>query len=157
MFLNIEAMGIIHHSNSPWAFLLHMLPKALGRWRPCADYKHLNEVTIPDRYPVPHIPDFSANLAEAKVFSKIDLVKGCYRIPVAPEDIPKTTTITPFGLYEFLRMPFGLKNTAQTIQRLMDTVCHSLETVFVYLDGILVASPEKASSTKATCTSQSIV
>ncbi|GFS07272.1 Pol polyprotein [Elysia marginata] len=57
-----------------------------------------------------------------------------------PDDIPKTANITPFGLYEFLRMPFGLKNAAQTFQRLMDTVLQGLTCAFVYLEDILVAS-----------------
>ena len=56
------------------------------------------------------------------------------------EDIPKTAIITPFGLYEYLRMPFGLKNVAQAFQRLMDTVFQGISCVFVYLDDILVAS-----------------
>ena len=70
-FLKMEAMGIIHHSISPWASLLHMVPKASGGWRPCSDYGCLNEVTIPDRYLVPNILDFSANLAKAQVFPKM--------------------------------------------------------------------------------------
>ena len=63
---------------------------------------------------------------------------------VVPEKVPKTAIITPFGLYEFLKMPFRLQNTAQTFQRLMDTVGQGLESVFVYMDDILVASPEEA-------------
>ena len=63
---------------------------------------------------------------------------------MAPEDIPKTAIITPFGLFEFLRMPFGLKNSAQAFQRLMDGVLRGLPFVFVYLDDILVASPSLA-------------
>ena len=73
-FLKMDAMGIIHRSNSPWASPLHMVPKASNGWCPCGDYRHLNKVTIPDHYPVPHIEDFSANLANVQVFSKIDLV-----------------------------------------------------------------------------------
>lgn len=64
---------------------------------------------MPDRYLVPHIQDFYAHLAGCSVFSKIDLIRGYHQGPVAAADIPKTAVITPFGLFEFLRMSFGLK------------------------------------------------
>jgi cleavage and polyadenylation specificity factor subunit 1 len=108
-FEKLEAAGIIRRSSSEWSSALHMVKKKDGTWRPCGDYRRLNLQTVHDRYPVPHIWDFTANLSGCCFFSKIDLVKGYYKIPVTPGDVPKTAVITPFGLYEFLFMPFGTK------------------------------------------------
>ena len=101
--------GIIRPSKSPWASPLHMVPKQDGTWRPCGDFRRLNTVTEDDRYPLPHIQDFAAGLAGARYFSVLDLQRGYHQIPMAAEDVPKTAIITHFGLYEYLRMPFGLK------------------------------------------------
>ena len=139
-FAELEAQGIIQRSDSPWASPLHMVQKADGSWRPCGDYRRLNLVTKPDQYPPPHIEDLTSQLAGKSFFTKLDLKKGYYQIPVAEKDIMKTAVITPFGLFVFRRMPFGLRNAGQSFQRFMDRVLAGIPHVFVYLDDLLIAS-----------------
>ena len=110
--------SLLRKSSSPWASPLHMVPQPMVTGA-------LNDATVPERYPTTHTQDFSAHLKNKRT-KKNDLVQGYHQIPVAPEDIPTTVTAvtTPFGLWEFFRMPFGLIKAAQTFPRLMDSVQH---------------------------------
>ncbi|BHF59486.1 hypothetical protein SprV_0100244500 [Sparganum proliferum] len=140
-FEHMLQLGIIRPSESPWASPLHMVPKATsGDWRPGGDYRALNNATIPDRYPVPHLQDFAGAIFGKAVFLKIYLLRAFHQIPVAPEDIPKTAVTTPFGLFGFICMPFGLRNAAKTFHRFIDHVLRGLPFVYAYIDDLLVAS-----------------
>ena len=104
-------MGIIRRSASPWASPLYMVQKPAGGWRPCGDYRRLNSITEADRCAIPHIQDFSARVSGATVFSKVDFVREYHQVFLAEENAFKTAVTTPFDLFEFLRMQFGLKNS----------------------------------------------
>lgn len=133
--------SIIRPSDSPCASPLHLIPKPGNKeYQICINYWKWSALTISDRYPVPSIHDFASVLKSARIFLKIDLTKAYHQIPVAAEDIPKTVVTTPFGLYEFLKMPFGLCNAVQTFQRLIDEVLCGL--LHVYINDILVGSKD---------------
>ena len=142
-FAALERDGIVRRSDSPWASPLHMVRKADGSWRPCGDYRRLNGVTVPDVYPLPNMLDFQSRMQGCRVFSKVDLRKGYHQIPMNEEDIPKTAITTPFGLFEYTRMTFGMRNAGSTFQRLMDRVLDGFQGYW-YLDDILVGSPDSA-------------
>jgi hypothetical protein len=111
-FAALEQDRIIRRSSSPWASPLHMVKKPDGSWRCCGDYHRLNNVTVPDTYPLPNMMVFSSRVAVCSIFTKIYLRKGYYQIPLHPVDILKNAIITPLGLFEFLRLTFGLLTPA---------------------------------------------
>ena len=100
----------------------------------------LNKITIPDPEPMVPAVDVFEKIGADVYFSKIDLSKGYWQIPVAEEDIPKTGFITPDGVFEFLRMPFGMMNSGATLVRAMRKLLDGLDGVESYIDDILVHS-----------------
>ncbi|GFW56435.1 hypothetical protein TNCV_2089421 [Trichonephila clavipes] len=133
------AQGIIRPSKSPWSSL-HVVPKSDSTVRPVGDYRQLNSVTEFDSYSMPYLNDFAHALHGKKIFSKIDIFKAFHQIPIAECDIPKTAVTTPWGLYEYTHLCFGLVNAPQTFMRFMHEVLRGLPFCFVYLDDILFYS-----------------
>ncbi|CAK9796607.1 Retrovirus-related Pol polyprotein from transposon 297 [Anthophora quadrimaculata] len=136
---------IIQPSASPYNSPLWVVPKKPDsqgnkRWRMVIDYRALNENSVADAYPLPNITEILDQLGSAKYFSTFDLANGFHQIALSEQDAAKTAFSTPYGHYQFKRMPFGLRNAPSTFQRLMDSVLSGLQgnEMFVYLDDIVI-------------------
>ena len=97
----------------------------------------------PDRYPLPHLRTAFELLHGSNIFSTVDLKSAFHHVPIAHEDVHKTTIRTPVGAYAFTRTPFGLSTSAQVFQRLIDTVIRGLPFVYAYVDDILIFSKDE--------------
>lgn len=139
--------NVIQESFSPWSAPVHLVPKkpdssGKQKWRMVIDYRRLNEITIDDKYPLPNINDLFDMLGKSMYFTTLDLASGYHQLEVQEQDKPKTAFSTPFGHYEFNRMPFGLKTAPATFQRAMDNVLRGLQGIhcLVYLDDVIIFS-----------------
>ena len=134
-------LGIVVPSTSPWASPVVPVPKKDGTVRVCVDYRKLNEVTTSDPYYMTCMDEILERVGGSKVISKLDLAKGFYQVEVDPSSQCKTAFVSPYGKYEFQRMPFGLKNAPAMFQRLMEVVlgdCY--ECSAPYIDDVVVFS-----------------
>lgn len=145
--IEMETQGIIRKSRSRYSSPIIVVPKKTDqsgkpKFRIVVDYRRLNQVTIDDKYPMPNIDSILDKLGKAQYFSTLDLAKGYHQILMSERDIEKTAFITPAGLYEFLRMPFGLKGAPATFSRLMNDILREEinKICIVYLDDILIFS-----------------
>ena len=134
--------GIIRESHSPYASPVVLVRKKDGSLRLCVDYRKLNAKTVKDAFPLPRIDESLDALRGACWFSTIDLASGFNQVAVDELDKEKTAFSTPFGLFEYNRMPFGLCNAPATFQRLMQSCLHDqiFQLLLVYMDDIIVFS-----------------
>jgi hypothetical protein len=112
------AAGPIRPSSSQYTSPSFIVPKAditiLPSW--VNDYCILNCATVPDNYPLPCIDDILADCAKGKIWGKIDMTNSFFQTLVHPDDVKYTATLTPFGLWEWVVMPMGLRNSLATHQ-----------------------------------------
>ena len=136
------AQRVIVESHSPYAAPVVLVRKKDGSLRLCVDYRRLNLKTVGDAYPLPRIQESLDALVGAQYFPTLDLASGYHQISMDPRDQHKTAFTTPFGLYEYTRMPMGLASAPATFQRLMQATMSdfAFQFLLVYLDDLLVYS-----------------
>ena len=141
--------GVISESVSPWASPLLPVLKKDGSVRLCVDYRRLNSVTRADPYYMCTLEEILERVGGSQCLSKIDLKKGFYQIEVDPADREKTAFVSPFGKFQFNRMPFGLRNAPSVFQRVMEIVLKSCYHCCVpYIDDVVVFSGDGADHVK---------
>lgn len=137
--------GIIQESHSPYArpIVLVTCRKKDGSLRLCVDYRRLNTKTVRDQFPLPRIEESIDAIGKyAKLFSTMDLASGFNQVAMDEEDGHKTAFMTPFGIFEYNRIPMGMTNRPATFQRLMQTCLNDyiFQILLVYLDDIIIYS-----------------
>ena len=134
-------LKIIQPSHSPWGSpcILVRKPPEKGKPQPprfVVDYRALNAITLGDGYPIPNVSNILDAISGGKIFGKLDLASGYWQVPVNPKHREKTAFCTHLGLWENLRMPFGLKTAPQTFQRILNTVFADFlyQWLIIYID-----------------------
>ena len=128
-----------------WLANVVMVKKANEKWRMCVDFIDLNQTYPKDSFPLPRIDQLVDSIARHKLLTFMDAFSGYNQIQMAKEDQEKTAFITSQGLYCYKVMPFGLKNTGATYQKLVNQMFKKQiwRNVKVYVDGMLVKSKEE--------------
>ena len=141
---NVMDTGIVRESSSPYASPLVVVKKEDGSNRMCVDYRKLNLVTVADRAPMTTAENLFGKLGKCRYYSTINLSKGYWQIPIAEKDIHKTAFVTPDGCYEFLSMPFGMKNSGATLVRGMRKLLQDMDNFECYKDDLIVYTKDWA-------------
>ena len=137
----MQRCGIISPSTREWASPMVLVNKKDGTMRLCVNCRRVNAALAAEAYPLPRIDDIIDQIGRAQYLTTIDLTKGYWQVPVASEDRHKAAFCTPFGLFEFNVMPFGLQGAPETFQRLMDGLIRGLSSfASAHLDDLIICS-----------------
>ena len=136
----MEATGVISKVSQPtdWCAEMVVVQKKSGNVRICVDMKPLNKHVLREIHPMPHVDDTLAQLAGARIFSKLDANSGFWQIPLATSCRHLTTFITPFGRFWFNKLLFGISSAPEVFQKQMGKILEGLPGVLCHLDNILV-------------------
>ena len=135
------AQGYIRESESQWASPMVTVKIPDGSARICVDFKRINTVIIPLPFYMPRVEEVLEQVGTSKVICKLNLSKGYYQVPVVVADIPKTCFVCHHGKFEFLRMPFGVRNTPAVFQALMMRILTDCKTFSSpYMDDVIIYS-----------------
>ena len=132
----------IEPSQSEWSSPCILVPKPDGTFCMCTDYRKVNSVTKTDTFPIPRIDDCIDNIGQAKYAMKFDLLKGFWQIPLTNRAKEISAFVTPDGLYQYKVMPFGMKNSPATFQRLVNNLIFNLAGCKAYIDDAIIFSEE---------------
>lgn len=141
MLLEHLNAGRLRYSSSPWASPAFLISKGNGKFCMVCDFRALNNVTVPDMYPMGNIQDILHHAArKGKIFAKLDCKDAFFQTLMKEEDIPKMAITTPLGLLEWVVMPQGIRNAPAAQQRRINEALHGLtrECCEVYVDDIII-------------------
>ncbi|KAL2086009.1 hypothetical protein ACEWY4_019329 [Coilia grayii] len=133
-------IGAVESSQSAWSSPVVLIPKSDGSTRFCIDYRKVNTVTKTDAYPIPRLEDCIDQIGKAEFVTKLDLLKGYWQVPLSDHAKDVSAFVTPQGLFRCLVLPFGMKNSPATFQRLMNQVTSGLDNVVAYIDDLIAFS-----------------
>ena len=137
---NMVELEVIEPVEEPteWCSGLTIVPKPNGNIRMCVDLTMLNKGVEREFYPLPRISDMLSQLSTGRMFSKLDANSGFWQIKLDPESKALTTFLTPWGRFQFKRLPFGLSSAPEIFQRSMEKILVGLEGVVCMMDDVLV-------------------
>ena len=133
---------VISHSTSPYSSPIILIKKKDGTLRLVVDYRRLNKVVKTTSFPLPLIADTIDRLGNARYFSTLDLNSGFFQLKLAEEHADRTAFATPYGLYQFNRLPMGICNAPANFQRVLSAVLAGLQhsICLIYLDDVICYS-----------------